>query len=26
VIGDVAGVSVISPRGILGIEKEKRRL
>ncbi|TMI41764.1 RNA methyltransferase [Candidatus Bathyarchaeota archaeon] len=26
VIGDVAGVSVISPRGILGIEKEKRCL
>jgi len=26
VIGDVAGVSVISPHGILGIEKEKRRL
>jgi tRNA acetyltransferase TAN1 len=25
VIGDVAGVSVISPRGILGVEKEKRR-
>ena len=26
VIGNVAGVSVISPRGILGIEKEKRTL
>src|SRR6266566_3807580 len=26
VIGDVAGVSVISPHGILGIEREKRRL
>src|SRR5438876_10719337 len=26
VIGDVAGVSVISPSGILGIEREKRRL
>ncbi len=25
VIGDVAGVSVISPGGILGVEKEKRR-
>lgn len=26
VIGEIAGVSIISPRGILGIEKEKRRL
>ena len=26
VIGNIAGVSVISPRGILGIEKEKRTL
>lgn len=26
VIGDVAGVSVISPKGILGVEREKRSL
>lgn len=26
IIGEVAGISIISPRGILGIEKEKRTL